>query len=151
MLYITIASYDLCVLLNTNMINFTVSVSSPGEAFTYVPQGSAIYFDCTGESGQSPAWSVRLTETAENLHQFSNPSSKTILNSRGYYEIILPSNGSDQNVVQLLVNSTSDENNMTFVNCADVASLEIPILFETTLVIYGKSCSINNVIIFVCT
>ena len=125
---------------------FTVSVSSLAGEFTYVPQGSTIYINCTGESGQTPAWSVRLTETALYLNQFSNPSNVVVLNSRGFYEINLPSDGSDQNVVQLLVNSTAHQNNRTLVRCADVASVNIPTLFETTLVIYGK-CLDNAMIV----
>ena len=114
----------------------TVFVSSPGKQYTYIPQGSTVYINCTGESG--PAWSVQLTETSENLHQF--PASAALLNSHCFYEINLTSNGS--HVVQLIANSTTHESNSTFVKCTDVASLKNPTLFETTLVIYGRCVKI---------
>ena len=120
----------------------TVSVSSPGKRYTYIPQGSTVYINCTGESGQSPAWSVRLTETAENLHQFGQRSTE-LLNNRGFYEINLPSDGPNQTVVQLIANSTTHQSDRTLVKCTDVASQENPTLFETTLVIYGR-CVIHD-------
>ena len=114
-------------------------MSSPGKqyAVTYIPQGSTIYINCTGESGQTPAWSVRLTETAVNLHQFGSRSTE-LLNNHGFYEVTILSAGSNQTVVQLIVNSTIHQNNRTLVRCADVASTNIPTLFETTLAVYGK-------------
>ena len=99
---------------------------------TFIPQGSSIHINCTADSGQSPLWSIRLTDSSVIFLQFTFPASEDLLNSHGFYEI--PQE--DSELIRLIINSTQD-NNGTLIRCIDGGSLESPIIFETTLIVYG--------------
>ena len=112
---------------------YAVGVAPPWEMNTFVPQGSSIHINCTANSGQSPLWSIRLTDSSDNFLHFPFPASQDLLNNHGFYEI--PQD--DSEIIRLIVNSTQD-NNGTLIRCIDGGSLESPTIYETTLIVYGR-------------
>ena len=118
-----------------NNLYSTVGVSSSWERTTYVPQDSSVLMNCTANSSvHSPVWSILLSGTTA-ITQFSFPRSIMLLNSRGFYEVMLPGvQPGALKTIQLLINNT-EENNGTLIKCNDVVSSTL--FSETTLVIYG--------------
>ena len=89
----------------------------------------------------NPVWSILLSGTTAISH-FSFPLTVDLLNSRGFYEILVPEEPGTLKTIQLLINSTQ-RNNGTLVKCNDVVS---PTLFsETNLIVIGKN---NNTMHF---
>ena len=93
--------------------------------------------NCTTNSSEhSPVWSILLSDSTA-ISQFSFRESISLLNSRGFYEIMLPEvQPGTPKSIQLLINST-EGNNETLIKCNDVGSAAL--FSETTLIVYGKS------------
>ena len=100
---------------------------------TFVPQGSSVHITCTADSGQSPLWSIQLTDSSDNFFQFTFLPSEILLNLHGFYDV--PTD--DSGIIQLIINSTQD-NNRTLIRCIDGGSLQESTIFETTLIVYGR-------------
>ena len=93
--------------------------------------------NCTANSSEhSPVLSILLSGSTA-VSQFSFPQSISLLNNRGFYEIVLPEvQPGIPKIIQLLINST-EGNNGTSIKCNDVGSSAL--FAETTLYVYGKS------------
>ena len=108
---------------------------------TYIPLGSSVYITCTStRQDQSPVWSITLTNST-NAVVFSDQT-ETDLNNLGFYEV----NYSGSRTIQLLLNGSRNGINQTTVKCIDILGREVPTLYETVLVVYGK-CLLSIIII----
>ena len=89
--------------------------------------------------GYGPAWAIQL-QSSQNVRQFGRPQSVEFLNGRGFYEIGPPqqeADSLDHERIQLFINSTSQENNLTLIKCIAETLTDIPTIFQTTIVVYG--------------
>ena len=90
--------------------------------------------------GYGPAWAIQL-QSSQNVRQFGRPQSVEFLNGRGLYEIGPPqqeADSLDHERIQLFINSTGQENNLTLIKCIAETLTDIPVIFQTSLVVYGK-------------
>ena len=106
-----------------------VFVQTPWEANTFVPADSIIQIECSAaDSSQRPYWVIN------RFLQFTNPANKPGLNRRGIFEV----EQDDTGVIQMLINSTTD-NNGTTIECVYVSDDDTPTVLETNLLlVYGK-------------
>ena len=130
LLFIHPCNYCLYVKCHTIL----VSVAPPWDTNTYVPQGSSVHVNCTGEKNQHPAWTIILTGSQAVSLQFSFEQSVRLLNSRNFYKL-LEVELEMATTIQLLINST-EGNNGTVIQCVDIGSATI--ISETTLTVYGE-------------
>ena len=108
-----------------------VSVSSPWETSTYVPQSSLIRVNCTNKEIHYSRlyWSLMLPGVGVET-QFDYPSTINLLNNLGVYELPdVP--GVDS--IQLLINNTEGING-TRIKCVAIGATTISV---TNLIISG--------------
>ena len=133
--------FSLWIMMHKTTFYFTVGVSPPWERITYVPQDSIVHINCTANSSiHNPVWSILLSGTTA-ISQFSFPPSISLLNRRGFYEVMLPEVPGTLKIIQLLINITQG-NNGTRIMCNDVVSSTL--FSETNLIIVGKNRILVN-------
>ena len=119
----------------------TVTVVPPWQKNTYIPLGSSVYINCTAtRQDQSPVWSIKLANWTNSVG-FSDQT-ETVLNNLGFYEVIVPDSGT----IQLLFNESGSGINQATIKCINIKRREVPTLYETTLVVYGK-CSSQHLLL----
>ena len=112
----------------------SVKVLLPWQRYTYSQPESFVLVNCTTESSENPAWSIRLPGR-ENFNLFAFEASIRTLNDQGFYELSEEDIGR-QTAIQLLINNTQGKNG-TVIRCID-AGLSNTIA-ETILIVNGKS------------
>ena len=118
----------------------TVSVSLPWESYTYIPQESSVYINCTTESSQNPGWTIQLPSQTATL-QFTFPASIRTLNDHIFYQLPEIDLGMTMKTIRLLINSTMRING-TVVRCDDTGTAIL--ITHTTLFEFDGKYSIVN-------
>ena len=117
-----------------------MSLTTPWQANTYIPQNSLIYVTCNSERDQGPHWLILLANKTAAI-DFDYLSSAKLLNDRGIYKIEQQTNVT----LRLLINST-ESNNGTMIQCNDANTGGR--ISETTIIIPGMFMTKNwNIII----
>ena len=110
-----------------------VSVTTPWERTTYLPQDSSVIMSCTSEKFRSLVWHITLPGH-DQPHQFFDELVIAILNNHSFYK--MPEIEHDMSkTIQLLINGT-EGNNGTTIACVDVA--EASTINKTTIIIDGE-------------
>ena len=127
-LSIYIAAFKMCLLaIHTYIYQyFLVTLPSPWQESTFLPQHLLIQMTCTGDSNQNPYWSVHLADREISIWFPSR-----LLNDHCIYEI----DHETTDTIWLLINCTIEGNNGTVVRCVDGNSGNT--IAETTLIIHG--------------
>ena len=112
----------------------------PWDSYTYIPQESSVYINCTAESSQNPGWTIQLPGRTATL-QFTFPASISTLNDRGFYLLPEIDLGMTMKTIQLLINSTIGING-TVVRCDDTGTGNL--IAHTTLFVFDGKYSISN-------
>ena len=101
--------------------------------YTIVPQDSTTYISCNAAESTNLQWRIRLVESSDNFFDFSF---RERLNMHGFYE---DTNSTNTNIRLVITNSNeSMRSNRTVIRCVDGGLAQIPTIFETTFVEYGK-------------
>ena len=114
---------------------YTVEVTLPWQRYTYSQPGSSVIVNCTTESSDNPAWSIRLPGR-ENFLEFTFTASIEALNDQGFYELLEEEFGTET-AIQLQINNTLRKNG-TVIRCIDTGLSNT--IAETTLIVDGKTC-----------
>ena len=119
-----------------NHRNYAVEIALPWKSqYTFIPQDSSVYINCTAESSQNPVWAIQLPGRTTPL-RFTFMASIRMLSEHGFYQLSEIDLGINMKTIQLLINSTMRING-TIVRCDDIG--EGVSISQTVLIFYGKS------------